>query len=181
MIRHLATNYTNLHEKTSFKIRVNWCNSWQSKPNQSLNFRSQFNQRIGCFVYIITFLHTPFATTSLLDYLRATMTLDKQISSLLYLHDCIIIPGFGGFVANQKPSFLNPAHHIFSPPSKRIAFNSSLRIGDGLLANHISKTLNLLNSSPNPVRSATPRTLSSTAMAKCSVGWARMARRTGMR
>ena len=59
------------------------------------------------------------------------------------MHDCIIIPGFGGFVANQKPSFLNPAHHIFSPPSKRIAFNSSLRIGDGLLANHISKTLNL--------------------------------------
>ncbi len=71
------------------------------------------------------------------------MLLNKHISNLLYHHDCIIIPGFGGFVANQRAAFLNPAHHTFSPPSKKIAFNSSLRISDGLLANHISKKMNV--------------------------------------
>ncbi len=71
------------------------------------------------------------------------MNIEQQISSLLYHQDCIIIPGFGGFVANHRSAFLNPAHHTFSPPSKKIAFNSSLRISDGLLANHISKTTNV--------------------------------------
>ena len=71
------------------------------------------------------------------------MSLDPHIHYLLFRHDCIIIPGLGGFVANNRSSFLNPAHHTFTPPSKRIAFNSSLRIGDGLLANHVSKTLGI--------------------------------------
>lgn len=71
------------------------------------------------------------------------MSLEQQISTLLYQHDCIIIPGFGGFVANHRAAFLNPAHHTFSPPSKKIAFNSSLRISDGLLANHLSKVNNI--------------------------------------
>ena len=71
------------------------------------------------------------------------MSLELQISHLLFQHDCVIIPGFGGFVANHRSSFLNPAHHTFSPPSKKIAFNSSLRISDGLFANQLSKELNV--------------------------------------
>ena len=71
------------------------------------------------------------------------MNLDLYISELLFDHDCVIIPGFGGIVANYRPSFLNPAHHTFSPPSKKLAFNASLRINDGLLANHLSSKLNI--------------------------------------
>ena len=71
------------------------------------------------------------------------MNLDLYISELLFDHDCVIIPGFGGIVANYRSSFLNPAHHTFSPPSKKLAFNASLRINDGLLANHISKQLHI--------------------------------------
>lgn len=69
------------------------------------------------------------------------MKLDQYISELLFEHECVIIPGFGGIVANYRPSSLNPAHHTFSPPSKRLAFNASLRTNDGLLASHISKQL----------------------------------------
>ncbi len=79
------------------------------------------------------------------------MPLSKYISNLLYHHDCIIIPGFGGFVANHRASFLNPAHHTFSPPSKKVAFNSSLRISDGLLANHVSKAMNISYREANEV------------------------------
>jgi len=69
--------------------------------------------------------------------------LDQYISELLFEHECVIIPGFGGIVANYRPSFLNPAHHTFSPPSKRLAFNASLRTNDGLLASHVSKRLSV--------------------------------------
>ncbi|MEP7263269.1 MAG: hypothetical protein ABI772_02160, partial [Bacteroidota bacterium] len=71
------------------------------------------------------------------------MKLDHYISELLFEHECVIIPGFGGIVANYRPSFLNPAHHTFSPPSKRLAFNASLRTNDGLLASHLSKRLSV--------------------------------------
>ena len=71
------------------------------------------------------------------------MKLDQYISELLFEHECVIIPGFGGIVANYRPSFLNPAHHTFSPPSKRLAFNANLRTNDGLLASHLSKRLSV--------------------------------------
>jgi nucleoid DNA-binding protein len=66
--------------------------------------------------------------------------IDSFISDLLYTNDCVIIPGLGGFVANSRGAFLNPAQHTFSPPLKRIAFNASLRINDGLLTHYISRT-----------------------------------------
>jgi len=64
---------------------------------------------------------------------------ELYISELLYSNDCVIIPGLGGFVANTRSAFLNPAQHTFSPPSRKLAFNASLRTNDGLLAHHLSK------------------------------------------
>jgi len=66
--------------------------------------------------------------------------LDPFISELLYEHDCVIIADFGGFVANYKSSYLHPVQHTLSPPSKKIAFNSSLKINDGLLASYIAES-----------------------------------------
>ncbi len=48
------------------------------------------------------------------------------------------MPGLGGFVANTRSAFLNPAQHTFTPPSRKLVFNSSLRTNDGLLAQHLS-------------------------------------------
>jgi len=42
-------------------------------------------------------------------------------------------------VANTRSAFLNPAQHTFSPPTKKIAFNASLRVNDGLLAHYVSR------------------------------------------
>lgn len=50
------------------------------------------------------------------------------------------MPGLGGFVANTRSAFLNPAQHTFSPPTKKIAFNASLRVNDGLLAHYVSRS-----------------------------------------
>lgn len=65
--------------------------------------------------------------------------INLYISELLFLNDCVIIPGLGGFVANTRSAFLNPAQHTFTPPSRRVAFNASLRTNDGLLAHHVSR------------------------------------------
>jgi cell division protein FtsN len=63
--------------------------------------------------------------------------MDKYISELLYDHDCVIVPEFGGFVANYTPAKIHPVQHSFIPPSKNIVFNKNLRNNDGLLANQI--------------------------------------------
>jgi nucleoid DNA-binding protein len=72
--------------------------------------------------------------------METKVRIDSFISDLLYTNDCVIVPGLGGFVANSRGAFLNPAQHTFSPPLKRIAFNASLRINDGLLTHYISRT-----------------------------------------
>lgn len=64
--------------------------------------------------------------------------LDKHISELLFEHDCVIVPEFGGFVANYAPAKIHPVQHTFIPPSKNIVFNKNLKNNDGLLANHIT-------------------------------------------
>ncbi len=67
---------------------------------------------------------------------------DKHISDLLYEHYCVIVPDFGGFVANYTSAKIHPAQHSFTPPSKKIVFNKNLNNNDGLLANHIVKAEN---------------------------------------
>ncbi|MGI8893894.1 MAG: SPOR domain-containing protein [Bacteroidia bacterium] len=67
------------------------------------------------------------------------MKIDQHISELLYHHDCVIVPGFGGFVTNSQPARIHPVQHQFYPPSKSLGFNIHLRRNDGLLANNISQ------------------------------------------
>jgi nucleoid DNA-binding protein len=62
--------------------------------------------------------------------------ISQYIKELLLLNDCVIIPEFGGFVANYKPATFH--NNQFYPPSKEIAFNNKLTSNDGLLINFIS-------------------------------------------
>ena len=64
--------------------------------------------------------------------------INTYISDLLCLHDCVIIPNFGGFIANYKASVLDNRTNTIRPPSKSIVFNKSLSNNDGLLANEIA-------------------------------------------
>jgi hypothetical protein len=65
--------------------------------------------------------------------------IDIYISDLLYSYDCVIVPEFGGFVANYAPAKIKEVQHQFLPPSKQISFNKNLKNNDGLLTNHISQ------------------------------------------
>lgn len=65
------------------------------------------------------------------------MKVEEHISELLFDHDCVIIPEFGGFVGNYTPAKIHPVRHTFTPPSKTIIFNRQLKQNDGLLANQM--------------------------------------------
>ena len=67
------------------------------------------------------------------------MNIATSIKDLLYLHDCVIIPNFGGFLLNYKPASIHPVTNLFTPPAKTLAFNRNLIVNDGLLANHIAR------------------------------------------
>ena len=62
----------------------------------------------------------------------------NYISELLFLHDCVIVPEFGGFVGNRKSAQLNKTTGSLTPPSKQILFNINLSTNDGLLITHIA-------------------------------------------
>ena len=68
---------------------------------------------------------------------------EKFISALLEIHDCVIIPDFGGFVLNEIPARFSGRPNELLPPGKIISFNRSLNVNDGLLANYISKEENI--------------------------------------
>src|SRR5688572_13179118 len=70
----------------------------------------------------------------------------KQIQDLLHDHDCVIIPDFGGLIAQYASAKIHPVKHTFSPPSKKIAFNEKLKQSDGLLISSLARHLRI----PNP-------------------------------
>ena len=59
--------------------------------------------------------------------------IQAHIHKLLFDHDCVIIPDFGGLITHYEAARIHPVKHAFLPPSKRVAFNEKLKINDGLL------------------------------------------------
>ncbi len=81
------------------------------------------------------------------------MRFANYINDLLYRYECVIVPGFGGFITNEISARVNHYTHTFHAPMKQISFNRNLQNNDGLLANYISsvekisfiEAMNLIN------------------------------------
>lgn len=65
------------------------------------------------------------------------------IRELLFEHDCVIIPEFGGFIGNFSPARIDRISGTFYPPLKKISFNRNLNHNDGLLISRISRSAGL--------------------------------------
>jgi len=65
------------------------------------------------------------------------------IRELLFGHDCVIVPGFGGFIGNYTPARIDKSTGTFFPPVKQISFNRNLNHNDGLLVGRISGSANI--------------------------------------
>ncbi|MBO7572404.1 MAG: SPOR domain-containing protein [Bacteroidales bacterium] len=71
------------------------------------------------------------------------MNLYSIIYQLVCDNDCVIVPGFGGFVTNSFPAKIDFSKQEFYPPSRKVAFNENLSLSDGLLVNYISQNENM--------------------------------------
>ena len=69
--------------------------------------------------------------------------LADHIRPLLRDHDCVIIPDFGGLVADASSARAQPGRQALSPPTKLVAFNQALTRNDGLLVDALSHHLGL--------------------------------------
>lgn len=66
------------------------------------------------------------------------MDITAVIKELLFGHDCVIVPGFGGFIGNYTPARIDKDSATLYPPLKQISFNRNLNHNDGLLVGKIS-------------------------------------------
>lgn len=67
------------------------------------------------------------------------MNLEHYIAELLEDHDCVIVPAFGGLIANYAPASINAINDRFDPPYRKISFNKFLVHNDGLLAAYVAQ------------------------------------------
>jgi nucleoid DNA-binding protein len=67
----------------------------------------------------------------------------SHIEFLLHEHNCVIIPGFGGFVVNTIPS-RRDGIATFLAPACELVFNRDLTYNDGLLAESYIKSDHLM-------------------------------------
>lgn len=61
------------------------------------------------------------------------LRMTTHIERLLFTHDCVIIPGIGGFVLQDVPAEYREEQHSFSPMRKEIVFNNALQHNDSLM------------------------------------------------
>lgn len=59
--------------------------------------------------------------------------LSRHIESLMLKHDCVIVPGLGGFVTQYVPARRVDDEQLFLPPCRSVGFNPQLSLNDGLL------------------------------------------------
>lgn len=81
--------------------------------------------------------------------------IDLHITYLLSRHDCVIVPGWGAFVASYEPARIDSAAGIIYPPSRTMAFNPSLNHNDGLLTASIARAQGISYDQANEIIATT--------------------------
>ncbi|MCB0396395.1 MAG: SPOR domain-containing protein [Flavobacteriales bacterium] len=71
------------------------------------------------------------------------MKLDVHIRKLLWSHDCVILPDFGGLIANPRHAAIVPMQNRILPPGKQLSFNRVLTTNDGLLIDIVRRDMNV--------------------------------------
>ena len=67
------------------------------------------------------------------------MAIERDIHDLLFQADCVIVPGFGGFLTHQRGARLDEARRLIHPPAREVSFNRRLTRNDGLLADRVAE------------------------------------------
>lgn len=57
----------------------------------------------------------------------------KHIETLVWQHECVLVPQFGGFVTQVQSAYLTEGDGVFMPPARTVGFNDKLLGNDGIL------------------------------------------------
>ena len=62
-----------------------------------------------------------------------------HIEYLITCNDCVVVPGWGAFIANYDASSYDASKNVMSRPRRSIGFNASVSHNDGLLAQSLMR------------------------------------------
>ncbi len=74
--------------------------------------------------------------------MNVQQTIIKGIRELLFVHNYLVLPGFGGFVLKMNPAHFGSSGAQLLPASKTVGFNTQLRQNDAILATWLQEKLN---------------------------------------
>lgn len=72
-------------------------------------------------------------------YLCMMFSIIEHIEYLTTRHDCVVVPGWGAFIANYTIARYNNDDEVMERPRRSIGFNASVTHNDGLLAQSLMR------------------------------------------
>lgn len=72
--------------------------------------------------------------------------LAKHIETLIWQHECVIVPQFGGFVTQVQSAYTTDSENLFMPPAHTVGFNDKLLGNDGILVHSYMEVYGLQES-----------------------------------
>ena len=84
--------------------------------------------------FLVLFTKYLFFSGKISIFATPMVELAKHIEILLLNNDCVIVPGFGGFMAHHVDAVYDKEENMFLPPSRTLGFNPRVLLNDHLLA-----------------------------------------------
>lgn len=66
-------------------------------------------------------------------------SISQHICYLLRHHDCVVLPGWGAFMAQRCPAVIDTESGVIYPPRRVLGFNSAITHDDGLVASSVAR------------------------------------------
>ncbi len=68
-----------------------------------------------------------------------TTDIAQHFERLIYDHESLIIPGFGGLLTSYRAATIDHVQGLLYPPSRTVQFDKNLHVNDGILINHLKE------------------------------------------
>lgn len=63
---------------------------------------------------------------------------ESHLATLFHDHECVVLPGLGGFIMRYRSARVHPTSFMMHPPGSILGFNERLRDNDGLLVHSLA-------------------------------------------
>ena len=71
------------------------------------------------------------------------ISINEHIEYLISRHDCVVVPGWGAFIAQYQPAYFDDNNGVMLPPVRLIGFNQDIKHNDGLIATSVMRRENI--------------------------------------